>query len=128
PSSASDAVYAARLLSEIFGGGMSSRLFQEVRETRGLVYAIDCFVDAFEDDGRLLVYAGCSAGNAKAVAEIVREQLALLASNGPTRNELKRAKTIASAQMLMGAEAPSARAEARASQVFLRDRVAPFDE
>jgi len=128
PSSASDAIYAARLLSEIFGGGMSSRLFQEVRETRGLVYAIDCFVDAFEDDGRLLVYAGCSATNAKAVAEIVREQLALLASRGPTADELKRAKTIAGAQTVMGAEAPSARAEARASQVLLRDRLAPFDE
>ena len=128
PNSSSDAIYAARLLSEIFGGGMSSRLFQEVRETRGLVYAIDSFVDAFEDDGRLLVYAGCSAGNAKAVAEIVREQLALLAANGPTANELQRAKTIAGAQMIMGAEAPSARAEARASQILLRDRLAPFHE
>ena len=128
PNSSSDAIYAARLLSEIFGGGMSSRLFQEVREARGLVYAVDSFLDVFEDDGRLLVYAGCSPGNAKAVAEIVREQLALLAAHGPTPNELQRAKTIAAAQMLMGSEAPSARAEARSSQVFLRDRLAPFDE
>jgi predicted Zn-dependent peptidase len=128
PHSSSDAIYAARLLTEIFGGGMSSRLFQEVRETRGLVYAIDSFLDVFEDDGRLLVYAGCSANNAKAVAEIVREQLALLAVHGPTGSELTRAKTISAAQMLMGSEAPSARAEARASQLFLRDRLAPFDE
>jgi len=128
PHSSSDAIYAARLLTEIFGGGMSSRLFQEVRETRGLVYAIDSFLDVFEDDGRLLVYAGCSANNAKAVAEIVREQLALLAAHGPTGSELTRAKTISAAQMLMGSEAPSARAEARASQIFLRDRLAPFDD
>ncbi|MBI3437299.1 MAG: insulinase family protein [Proteobacteria bacterium] len=128
PNSSSDAIYAARLLAEIFGGGMSSRLFQEVRETRGLVYAIDSFLDVFEDDGRLLVYAGCSAGNAKAVAEIVREQLAVLAAHGPTPGELTRAKTISGAQMLMGSEAPSARAEARASQIFLRDRLVPFDE
>ena len=128
PSSASDGVHAARLLAEIFGGGMSSRLFQEVRETRGLVYAIDSFLDVFEDDGRLLVYAGCSAGNGAAVAAIVRDQLALLAAHGPTAGELTRAKAISSAQMLMGSEAPSARAEARAGQIFLRDKLAPFDD
>ena len=128
PSAPSDAIYAARLLTEIFGGGMSSRLFQEVREARGLVYAIDSFLDVFEDDGRLLVYAGCSASNAKAVAAIVREQLALLASHGPSESELTRAKTISAAQMLMGSEAPSARAEARAGQIFLRDKLVPFDD
>jgi predicted Zn-dependent peptidase len=94
PSSSSDAIYASRLLTEIFGGGMSSRLFQEVRETRGLVYAIDSFTEAFEDDGRLFVYAGCSAPKAAAVAEIVREQLELLAAHGPTIVELQRASAV----------------------------------
>ena len=60
PPAGDDRLYAARLLAEIFGGGMASRLFQEVRETRGLVYAIDAFLETFEDDGRLAVYAGCS--------------------------------------------------------------------
>jgi predicted Zn-dependent peptidase len=128
PAAPSDQIYAARLLTEIFGGGMSSRLFQEVREARGLVYAIDSFLEVFEDDGRLLVYAGCSAGNGKDVAEIVRDQLATLAAHGPREEELVRAKAIMRAQMLMGAEAPTARAEARAGQVFLRDRVFPFEE
>jgi len=128
PPAGSDALFPARLLSDIFGGGMSSRLFQEVRETRGLVYAIDSFLDTFEDDGRLSVYAGCSAKNARTVAEIVRDQLALLADQGPTEAELTRAKAVARAQMLMGLEAPSARAEARVSQVFLRDRLVDFDE
>jgi predicted Zn-dependent peptidase len=128
PAQGSDRIFAARLMSEIFGGGMSSRLFQEVRETRGLVYAIDSFLDTIEDDGRLCVYAGCSAKNARTVAEITREQLALLADKGPTEAELTRAKAVARAQMLMGLEAPSARAEARVSQVFLRDRLVDFDE
>ncbi len=128
PSAGEDALYAARLMSEIFGGGMSSRLFQEVREERGLVYAIDSFLDTFEDDGRMHVYAGCSDKNAVAVAEIVRDQLALLAEKGPNEAELTRAKAVARAQMLMGLEAPSARAEARVAQVFLRDRLIPFDE
>lgn len=128
PAQGSDKLFAARLLTEIFGGGMSSRLFQEVRESRGLVYAIDSFLDTFEDDGRLHVYAGCSAKNAATVAAIVQEQLALMAEHGPTEAELTRAKAVARAQMLMGLEAPSARAEARVSQVFLRDRLVRFDE
>jgi len=127
PAGAND-LYAARLMSEIFGGGMSSRLFQEVRESRGLVYAIDSFLDTFEDDGRIHVYAGCAAANAREVAEIVRDQLALMAEKGPTQAELTRAKAVARAQMLMGLEAPSARAEARVGQIFLRDRLVPFDE
>jgi predicted Zn-dependent peptidase len=128
PSSVSDDLFPARLMTEIFGGGMSSRLFQEVRESRGLVYAIDSFIDTYEDDGRMHVYAGCSPKNARIVAQIVREQLALLADKGPTEAELTRAKAVARAQMLMGLEAPSARAEARVSQVFLRDRLVNFDE
>jgi predicted Zn-dependent peptidase len=128
PPADSDSLFAARLLAEIFGGGMSSRLFQDVREARGLVYAIDAHVDAFEDDGRLSVYAGCAPRHAREVAMLVREQLALLADKGPTAIELARAKTVARAQMMMGLEAPSARAEARVSQVFLRDRLISFDE
>ncbi len=128
PAAGDDRLYAARLMTEIFGGGMSSRLFQEVRESRGLVYAIDAFTDTFEDDGRLLVYAGCAAANTSTVAAIVRDQLVLLARHGPMAAELTRAKAVARAQMLMGLEAPSSRAEARVSQVFLRDRLLAFDE
>lgn len=128
PAQGSDGIYAARLLSEIFGGGMSSRLFQEVRETRGLVYAIDSALDVLEDDGRLSVYAGCSAQHARDVADIVRDQLALMAAKGPTEAELNRAKAVTRASMLMGLEAPSARAEARVSQIFQRDKLSDFAE
>jgi predicted Zn-dependent peptidase len=128
PPAGDDRLFAARLMSEIFGGGMSSRLFQEVRESRGLVYAIDSFLDTVEDNGRLIVYAGCSANNGRTVAELVRDQLAVLAKHGPTDAELSRAKAVSRAQMLMGLEAPSARAEARVSQIFMRDRLVNFDE
>jgi predicted Zn-dependent peptidase len=116
------------LLAEIFGGGMASRLFQEVRESRGLVYAIDAFVDAVEDDGRLMVYAGCDAANAAQVSAIVAEQLAELAAHGPRAEELRRAKAVAGAQLLMGLEAPASRAEARAGQMILRDRLMDMAE
>ena len=128
PAAGDETIYAARLMTEIFGGGMASRLFQDVREARGLAYAIDAFLDTYEDIGRLVVYAGCSAKNAATVFDIVRAQLELMAGHGPSAAELARAKAISRAGMMMGAEAPSARAEARAGQVFLRDRVAPFEE
>ena len=120
--------FAARLACEIYGGGMASRLFQDVREQRGLVYAIDAFIDSYEDVGRLGVYAGCAAENAAIVAERAGDILIDLAEQGPTAKEMKRAKAVVAAQMLMSAEAPSARAEARASQAFLRDRVVSFEE
>jgi predicted Zn-dependent peptidase len=128
PPAGADALYPARLMSDIFGGGMSSRLFQEVREARGLVYAIDSFLDTYEDDGRLCVYAGCAPKNASEVAKIVSDQLHRLAQDGPSGAELARAKAVARAQMLMGLEAPSARAEARASQVLLKDKLVDFGE
>jgi predicted Zn-dependent peptidase len=121
-----DAVYAARLLSEIYGGGMASRLFQSIREEAGLVYAIDSWLDAGADAGRIGVYAGCAGKDAAAVADMARAILEDLARDGPTARELARAKAVVGAQLLMGAESPMARAEARASQVFLRGALQPF--
>lgn len=124
----SDETFALWILSEILGGGMASRLFQDVRETRGLVYAIHSFTDAYEDVGRIGVYAGCAAKNAKTVAACVADAFEALAREGPTHAELARAKAVGAAALLMGAEAPSGRVEARASQVFLRGRIEPFSE
>ena len=119
---------ASWIFSEIFGGGMASRLFQDVRETRGLVYAIHSWLDIYDDIGRVGVYAGCDAKNAKTVAQCVADAFEALAKDGPTDAELARAKAVVSAQTLMGAEAPLARVEARAAQVFLRGRLVPFSE
>lgn len=119
--------YAQRLMTEIFGGGMASRLFQEVREKRGLVYAIDAFSEGADDIGRLGVYAGCDPKDAASVLRAVEETLEILARDGPTPEELARAKAIMAAGILMGAEAPANRAEARATQVFLRDDLVGFE-
>ncbi|MDX2233345.1 MAG: pitrilysin family protein [Hyphomonadaceae bacterium] len=128
PAAGHDDAPAAWIFSEIFGGGMASRLFQDVRETRGLAYAIHSWLDVYEDAGRVGVYAGCAARHARTVAHCVADAFEALARDGPTDSELKRAKAVVSAQTLMGAEAPLARAEARAAQVFLRDRIVPFAE
>jgi len=120
--------FPARVLAEILGGGMSSRLFQDVREARGLVYAIDAWLDGYDDSGRLGVYAGCAASDAAEVAGLVGDALETLAAEGPNPGELTRAKATLATSLLMAAEAPLARAEARTAQIFLRGAPLAFSE
>ncbi|OQW63165.1 MAG: hypothetical protein A4S17_07575 [Proteobacteria bacterium HN_bin10] len=120
-------VFALRFLADVLGGGASSRLFQEVREERGLVYTIDAAHESLEDDGRLSVYASCSAKNAGEVVKIVQGELEALAAHGPTQEELVRVRTMALASMLMALEAPSTRADVRMRQVMLRDELLPYE-
>ena len=68
--------FAFRLFAEILGGGMSSRLFQTVREDKGLAYAIDAYAETYEDVGVLGVYAGCAAGDAAETARLSAEETA----------------------------------------------------
>jgi predicted Zn-dependent peptidase len=128
PRAGAEQSYPFWILSEILGGGMASRLFQDVRESRGLVYTIHSWLDSYEDSGRLGVYASCVAKNAAEVAACVSGALEAMAADGPTEAELARAKAVVAAQMLMGAEAPLARAESRASQVFLHAKLTPYAE
>jgi len=128
PALGSEGLLSARVFSEILGGGMASRLFQQVREELGLAYAIDAFLDAYEDAGRLCVYAGCAARDTVRVLELCRGALEALACAGPTDRELARARAVAGAQLLMGSESASARAEARAGQVFTYGRLISLRE
>ena len=128
PAAGADALYAARLLAEIYGGGMASRLFQEVREEHGLVYQIDSYLDPYEDIGRFGVYAACAPKHADEVIRRSTDILQALAVHGPTETEILRAKAVVTAQMLMGAETPMSRAENRASQVLLRGEVLDLAE
>ena len=86
--------FTARILSEIMGGGMSSRLYQEVREKRGLVYAIDAFTEQFSDAGRLDVYSACAPEDVDEVTRVIDGVWTELAQNGPTDAELSRAKAV----------------------------------
>lgn len=116
---AGDADYfVLRLFAEALGGGMSSRLFQEARENRGLAYAIDAYADTYADTGMLGVYAGCAAGNAVELARIAAEQIQALAlSVGDA--ELARAKAQLKASLFMGREQPLNRAEQAAGQTLM---------
>jgi predicted Zn-dependent peptidase len=119
--------FVMRLFAEVLGGGMSSRLFQEAREARGLAYNIDAYAESYEDVGLLGVYAGTSAGDAVEAARVVAEQIRALAS-APKTAEIDRAKAQAKAHLFMARESPLSRAEQAAGQLFLFDRLFPTAE
>ncbi|WP_454713800.1 M16 family metallopeptidase [Caulobacter segnis] len=122
-----DDYFALRIFAETLGGGMSSRLFQEAREKRGLAYNIDAYADTYADHGALGMYAGCAAGDAVETAKVCAEELVKLAAQIDDA-ELARAKAQLKAHMFMAREQPLARAEQGAGQVLLFDRLYPPSE
>lgn len=101
--------YAADLMAVVLGGGMSSRLFSEVRELRGLVYAIDCATVAHADAGLLAVEWMCLPERVDEICQIVRDTCLSVVADGITDEELARAKGQLKGQTLLQFEAPEAR-------------------
>jgi predicted Zn-dependent peptidase len=116
--------YAASVLSTAFGGGMSSRLFQEIREKRGLVYAIHSFVHGYRDGGLFGIYAGTGEAEAAELVPAVCNEVIRL-DDGLTSVELTRAKTQMKAGLLMSLESTSARCEQLAQHLLIHGT--PFD-
>ena len=113
---------AARLGAEILGGGAASRLFQDLRETRGLAYGVEAWCDAYEDAGRLCVGTACAPKDAADVAKRIAAHVADMAQAGPTPQEVARARRVALAGVAMGRESWMGRCEAGAHHAFLFDR------
>jgi predicted Zn-dependent peptidase len=113
--------YVLRLIAEILGGGMASRLFQEARENRGLAYAIDAYSESYADVGVLGVFAGCGGGDAEELVRVVATEI-LAMTNGVGEAELARAKAQLKASIFMRRESPAARAEQAGTQVLLFGR------
>ncbi|MDE3116560.1 MAG: insulinase family protein [Pseudomonadota bacterium] len=120
-------IYAAQVYVTALGGGMSSRLFQEVREKRGLCYSVYAFANAFRDGGFIGIYAGTGEDEAANLSAVVAGEMAALAETANT-NEIARAKAQLKSGLLMGLERPSARAEQIASQLLTYGRVQSIDE
>ncbi len=115
--------YAAQVFSGLFGGGMSSRLFQEIRENRGLCYAIYSTVWGLRDAGMLAVHAATGSGMVENLGRVVADELDAIASRGPTAGELQRSKAQLKAGLLMALESSSIRAEQMARQLLVFDRI-----
>jgi predicted Zn-dependent peptidase len=126
-SSGSDSLFAAQVYVTALGGGMSSRLFQEIREKRGLCYSIYAFANSFTDGGMIGIYAGTGESEAAEISALVAEQLAALAMTA-TAEEVARAKAQLRSALLMGLERPSARAEQIAAHLLAYGRVVPLTE
>lgn len=120
PSSRAPDYYAAQVTAGLLGGGMSSRLFQEARETRGLCYAIYAFCHGFFDIGLFGIHAAADRQDIAALTGVISDELRKLADEGPRDEELQRAKAGMKAGLLMGLESSGARAEflARHLHVF----------
>ena len=117
--------FALMVLSTLFGGGMSSRLFQEVREKRGLCYSIFSFASMYSDSGHFGVYAGTSAAQANEMLGVTAGQLAELSASVGT-DELERAKAQLRASLVMARESVSGCGDALARQIMLFG--APVDD
>ena len=119
--------YPTLLLSTLLGGGMSSRLFQEIREKRGLVYTIYSFASPFVDGGLFGIYAGTGESEAAEVMPVTLDELRKVQTE-VTEAELNRARAQVKASLLMSLESTGSRCEQIARQIQVFGRVIPTQE
>lgn len=120
-------VFTAQVYSMAMGGGMSSRLFQKIREERGLCYSIFAQSGAYEDTGSITIYAGTSEEEIGDLTALTLDELKRAAED-MTEAEVARARAQLKAGLLMGLESPSTRAERNARLLSIWGRVPPVEE
>ncbi|WP_042699494.1 pitrilysin family protein [Azospirillum sp. B506] len=119
--------YAHSVLSTLLGGGMSSRLFQEVREKRGLVYSIYTFTGGYHDGGLFGVYAGTGEDEVAELVPVVCDEIAKVGAD-VTEDEVARARAQLKAGTLMALESTMSRCEQLGQQILIYDRPVPVEE
>ena len=120
--------FALGVLNAALGGGMSSRLFQEVREKRGLAYSVYSFSSQHADTGIWGVYVGCLPSKADEVLAICRDEVAKVISGGLDDAELERGKGQLRGSMVLGLEDPSSRMSRLGKAELAYPRLEPVDE
>lgn len=123
PSYRDQRYFTAQVFSGLFGGGMSSRLFQEAREKRGLCYSIYSSAYGLGDTGLFAVHAATGAEMMASLIDVTARELEAVAAHGPAEAELQRAKAQLKAGLLMSLESSSARAEQMARQMLIYGRL-----
>jgi len=119
--------YPMQVMSTVLGGGMSSRLFQEVRERRGLCYSIFCFASSYKDCGAFSVYAGTGAEQAAELVPVICDEMLRLSGDAAI-DEVDRARNQLKAGTLMSLESYASRAEQLARQTLVFGRQIPVEE
>jgi predicted Zn-dependent peptidase len=128
PSQVDEDRYAFSILDTVLGGSMSSRLFQEVREKRGLAYAIYSYNGALKDCGLYVVYAGTSKENFRKVVDLTIEEFNKIKKNGITKEEMERSKEHLKGSLVLGLESTSSRMGYLAKSQFYFGRIITVDE
>ena len=128
PSSLSDDRYAASMLASVVGGGTSSRLWQRIREERGLAYSVGAGISTFSDIGVFTVYAGTSPAQLDEVLDIALDELRRIVRERVPEEELQLVKDQAISSTLLGLESSSARASTLARQEIIHGRRISPDE
>lgn len=121
-------MYVLHLLNSILGGGISSRLFQEIREERGLAYSIFTYHNSYRDAGLFSVYAGLSRDNLNQVLDLISIELRDVRKNGVSADELFRAKEQLKGSILLGLESVSSRMTRLGKSEISLNRVITIDE
>jgi predicted Zn-dependent peptidase len=119
--------YTAQVYASALGGGMSSRLFQEAREKRGLCYTISAFAQSFQDGGVIGVYTGTGETEAGEISALIASEMAGIAVD-VSEEEVNRARAQLRSGLVMGLERPSSRNELIASSLLAHGRVVPVEE
>jgi predicted Zn-dependent peptidase len=120
--------FALGVLNAALGGGMSSRLFQEVREKRGLAYSVYSFSSQHADTGQWGVYAGCLPAKTEEVLAICRDEIAKVVDTGLTDEELSRGKGQLRGSIVLGLEDPSSRMSRLGKSELVYPRLEPVEE
>ncbi|MGK5678661.1 M16 family metallopeptidase [Actinoplanes sp. URMC 104] len=120
--------FALGVLNNVLGGGMSSRLFQEIRERRGLAYSVYSYASQYADAGLFGVYAGCAPGKVEEVLDLARAELARVASEGVTAEEVARGKGMVKGSYVLGLEDTGSRMSRLAKSELLYGDLMAVDE
>jgi predicted Zn-dependent peptidase len=120
--------FALSVLNNAVGGGMSSRLFQEIRERRGLAYSVYSYTSQYADSGIFGVYAGCAPGKVDEVLALAREELARVAEHGITDEEIARGKGMFKGSMVLGLEDTGSRMSRLGKGELLYDDLLTVDQ
>ena len=123
-----DRRFTMGVLASALGGGMSSRLFQEIREKRGLAYSVYSYAQQFAGSGQIGFYAGCNPSKATEVINIIQEVLSDVASNGMSHEEIERAKGAVRGSLVLSQEDSASRMSRIGKSEIVYGNIMGFDE
>lgn len=123
-----DKLYDLLVINLILGGGMSSNLFQKIREEKGLVYSIYTFNTAFNHTGIFGIYAGMNPSRISQVKDLIWQELSLLRKNGLTEEDINRGKEQIKSNLILGLESTSSRMNSYGRGLLLKNRILTMDD